>query len=210
MHRSAYHSDCEGHALKNWIVLLFAAALMLCPVVSQAQAAPEAEPQTLLDGAVDALQSASSFRLGIEQTGAPYQLALTLDGVNMLPRHLKRRRSAGHQPGRAIHQRPCPPDPAARVDIYSRDDRQWLSFPSGAPWLQLPAFEGFDISRLLAPDDGIDKVMTNLSDAQSPLTGRWLMSGPPGKFKRRPPATRSRGCSSGSSIHKRMSRSTPT
>ncbi len=150
----------------NWIVLLFAAALMLCPVASQAQATPETEPQALLDAAVDALQSARSFRLGIEQTGAPYQLALTLDGVNMLPATLSSAEAQVISPDElyiSAHVHLILP---LALDIYSRDDRQWLSFPSGAPWLQLPAFEGFDIGRLLAPDDGIDKVMTNLNDAQ--------------------------------------------
>ena len=50
------------------------------------------------------------------------------------------------------------------LDIYSQDDRQWLSFPSGAPWILLPAFEDFDTNRLLAAGDGIEYVMENLQD----------------------------------------------
>ena len=50
------------------------------------------------------------------------------------------------------------------MDIYSRDDRQWLSFPSGAPWIQLPAFDDFDVRRLLAAGDGIEKLMTDLQN----------------------------------------------
>ena len=52
------------------------------------------------------------------------------------------------------------------LDIYSLDDRQWLSFPSGAPWILLPAFEDFDTNRLLAAGDGIEYVMENLQDPE--------------------------------------------
>jgi len=152
--------------MKNWIVLLLAVALMVCPGASYAQEAQVAEPQALLDGAVDALQSARSFRLAIEQTGAPYQLALSFDGVNMLPATLSSAEAQVISPDELYISAHIHLILPLSLDIYSRDDRQWLSFPSGAPWLQLPAFEGFDISRLLAPGDGIEKVMTNLNDAQ--------------------------------------------
>ena len=127
---------------------------------------PLAEPQTLLDAAVEQLQSADSFRLAIEQSGAPYQLALTFDGVNMLPATLQSAEAQVVSPNElhiSAHLHLVIP---LSLEIYSRDDRQWLSFPSGAPWWQLPAFEDFDVSRLLAPDDGIDKVMTDLRDPQ--------------------------------------------
>ena len=152
--------------MKIRIAFIIAACLVFCAGFAAAQETLVAEPQALLDAAVEQLQSADSFRLAIEQSGAPYQLALTFDGVNMLPATLQSAEAQVISPNE-LHI-------SARVhlilplslDIYSRDDRQWLSFPSGAPWWQLPAFEGFDVGRLLAADDGIDKVMTDLQDPQ--------------------------------------------
>lgn len=150
--------------MKNRIKLIIAACFVFCSGLTGAQDLPLAEPQALLDAAVERLQSADSFRLAIEQSGAPYQLALTFDGVNMLPATLQSAEAQVISPNELhinAHLHLVIP---LSLDIYSRDDRQWLSFPSGAPWWQLPAFEDFDVSRLLAPDDGIDKVMTDLRD----------------------------------------------
>ena len=132
--------------------------------VSQAQEALELEPRALLDAAVDKLQRAESFRLAIEQSGQPYQLALTFDGVNMLPATLDGAEAQVVSPNElhiSAHVRLIIP---LAMDIYSRDDRQWLSFPSGAPWIQLPAFDDFDIRRLLAAGDGIERMMTELQE----------------------------------------------
>ncbi|MDE2750521.1 MAG: LppX_LprAFG lipoprotein [Chloroflexota bacterium] len=152
--------------MKQSTTLIILAFFVIFAGWAGAQDAPEAEPQALLDGAVDALQSARSFRLAIEQTGAPYQLALSFDGVNMLPATLSSAEAQIISPDELYISAHIHLILPLSLDIYSRDARQWLSFPSGAPWLQLPAFEGFDISRLLAPGDGIEKVMTNLNDAQ--------------------------------------------
>lgn len=152
--------------------------------LSWAQEAPTMSAQALLDGAVDQLQAADSFKLSIEQTGAPYPLALSFDGVNMLPATLTSAEAQYLSPN-ALHisallQFFIP----LALDIYSQDDRQWISFPSGAPWILLPAFEDFDTNRLLAADDGIEYVMENLQDPQlvvddAPLDGDagWQVQG---------------------------------
>ena len=132
--------------------------------LSVAQEEPSVSAQALVDAAVDQLQAADSFKLSIEQTGAPYPLALSFDGVNMLPATLTSAEAQYLSPN-ALHisallQFFIP----LALDIYSRDDRQWLSFPSGAPWILLPAFEDFDTNRLLAAGDGIEYVMENLQD----------------------------------------------
>jgi len=134
--------------------------------LSRAQAEPTMTAQELVDGAVDQLQAAYSFKLSIEQTGAPYPLALSFDGVNMLPATLTSAEAQYLSPN-TLHisawlQFFLP----LALDIYSQDDRQWLSFPSGAPWILLPAFEDFNTNRLLAAGDGIEYVMENLQDPQ--------------------------------------------
>ena len=127
-----------------------------------AQGEPTLSAQALVNAAVDQLQAAASFKLSIEQTGAPYPLALSFDGVNLLPATLTSAEAQYLSPN-ALHisallQFFIP----ITLDIYSLGDRQWLSFPSGAPWILLPAFEDFDTNRLLAAGEGIEYVMENL------------------------------------------------
>ena len=146
------------------LAIIFVSAAVVFGVVSQAQETLEPEPQALLDGAVEALQAAESFRLAIEQSGQPYQLALTFDGVNTLPATLDGAEAQVVSPNELHISAWVRLIIPLALDIYSRDDRQWLSFPSGAPWIQLPAFADFDVRRLLAADDGIERMMTELRE----------------------------------------------
>lgn len=157
-------------------VILTLTLLLVSGVSALAQASKDADvgdPQALVDAAVDHLQAAESFKLTITQTGEPYPLALSFDGVNMLPASLQSAEAQYISPDElhisALVQLFIP----LSLDIYSLGERQWLSFPSGAPWFQLPAFEDFDVNRLLAPGDGIEFVMDNLEephiiDAETP------------------------------------------
>ena len=131
---------------------------------SRAQAEPAMTAQELVDAAVGQLQAADSFKLSIEQTGAAYPLALSFDGVNLLPATLTSAQAQYVSPNELHISAQLQFFIPLALDIYSRDDRQWLSFPSGAPWILLPAFEDFDTNRLLAAGDGIEYVMENLQD----------------------------------------------
>lgn len=146
------------------IALIIAVALLACAGFSQAQEAETSAPQLLLNDAVARLQSAESFRLAIEQSGEAYPLTLSFDGVNMLHATLESADAQVISPNELYISARLRLIIPLTMGIYSRDDRQWLSFPSGAPWIPLPAFEGFDVSRLLAPGDGIEKVMTGLRE----------------------------------------------
>ncbi|MCY3865712.1 MAG: LppX_LprAFG lipoprotein [Chloroflexi bacterium] len=150
--------------MKSRIVLIILAALLAGAGLSQAQEAEAAAPQLLLNDAVAQLQSAESFRLAIEQRGQPYQLSLSFDGVNMLRATLEGADAQAISPDELYISARLRLIIPLTMDIYARADRQWLSFPGGAPWIALPAFEGFDVSRLLAPGDGIEKVMTDLRE----------------------------------------------
>lgn len=162
----AIYREGEGPDLKNWVTLIFLVALVLLPGDGHAQDTLAPAPRDLLDAALAQLQAAESFRLAIEQSGEPYQLALTFDGVNMLPATLASAEAQIISPDELhISARLRLIIPLA-MDIYSRGDRQWLSFPSGAPWIPLPAFDDFDVGRLLAPGDGIAKLMTDLQNPQ--------------------------------------------
>lgn len=144
------------------LAIIIVAVIGVFGGLAQAQEALEPEPRALLDAAVDKLQRAESFRLAIEQSGQPYQLALTFDGVNMLPATLDGAEAQVVSPNELHISAQVRLIISLAMDIYSRDDRQWLSFPSGAPWIELPAFDDFDVRRLLAAGDGIEKLITEL------------------------------------------------
>ncbi len=153
--------------MRHRLALVLTCVLLLASVsLSWGQEARSSVPQELLDAAVDNLQSAESFKLAIKQSGEPYPLALSFDGVNLLPATLTGAEAQYVSPNElhinALLQLFIP----LSLDVYSLDDRQWLSFPSGAPWILLSAFEDFDINRLLAAGDGIKYVMANLQDPQ--------------------------------------------
>ncbi len=152
--------------MKYRIALLFALALLAYVAAAQDQEAPAPEPRALLEAAVEQLQAASSFRLAIEQSGEPYQLTLSFDGVNMLGAGLTQAEAQVISPNELYISASLRLIIPLSLAIYAQDDQQWLSFPRGAPWLELPAFEDFDISRLLSPGEGIDQVMTQLHDPQ--------------------------------------------
>ncbi len=146
--------------------MFFVAALLAGGLLAQAQEEAPPEPQALIDAALDQLQAAESFRMEIEQTGEPYSLALTFDGINTLPASLQQADAQYISPDELHISALLHFFIPLSMDIYSLDDRQWISFPSGAPWFQLPAFEDFDINRLMAPGDGMDYALSNLQQPQ--------------------------------------------
>ena len=140
-------------------MLIFAAALC-----SPGHAQATQDVRDLFEAAVAHLGAASSFRMSIEQSGARYPLALTFDGVTMIPATLNSADAQFISPNELYIQVSAHMLFTLNMDVYSLDDRQWISFPSGAPWFMLPAFEGFDVNRLMADDDGIQRVADNLRD----------------------------------------------
>ncbi len=141
-------------------------ALLCCPLHAQ----PPPSAQTSLANAVAELQAARSFRLSISQSGARYPLAISFDGVNMLPASLQKATAQYISPNELHISAALQFFLTLTMDVYALDDRQWISFPSGAPYFQLPAFAGFDVNRLLARDDGIERVAAQLQGLE--LLGR--------------------------------------
>jgi len=148
------------------ITFFIVVALLAVAGLSQAQKAEPSAPQLLLNDAIAQLQSAESFRLAIEQRGQPYPLSLSFDGVNTIEATLESADAQVISPDELYISARLRLIIPLTMDIYAQADRQWLSFPGGAPWIPLPAFEGFDVSRLLAPGDGIEKMMTELREPQ--------------------------------------------
>ncbi len=150
--------------MRFWLLIILALELLLGGGMASAEDADESQARALLEEAVAHLQAADSFTLSITQTGEPYPLAISLDGVNALPASLISAEAQYIKPGELFLSANLRMFLPVWLNVYALDERQWLSFPSGAPWLALPASDGFDVNNLMAADDGIQLVMENLRE----------------------------------------------
>lgn len=124
------------------------------------------DPQTYLEDVVVNMQAVDTFRMTIEQIGPAYPLLLSFDGVSIVEAELKRGTAQFATPNELFINVTLKIGVTVSVDIYSLDDTQWASFPSGAPYYKLPPYPDFDISRLMADGDGMEYAMTNLENIE--------------------------------------------
>jgi len=137
----------------------------VAPLVPTASPA-EQQARILLDNAVAQLQQAKTFTMRITQSGQDYPLTITFDGILDLKATLDRAVAQVVNPDEMhIHTQLRMFLPLS-LEVYSRGSAQWLSFPSGLPWIPLPGFEGFNIVELMAPDMGFEKVIAELRELQ--------------------------------------------
>ncbi len=153
--------------MQKFIVVLMAGLCLLMTACDTGQAQREEvsiDPQDLLGEVVENMQAIETFRMTLEQVGPPYPLLLSFDGTSIVEAELRRGTAQFVSPNELFINVNLRIGVVVTVDIYSRDDVQWASFPSGGPWYQLPPFPDFDISRLMAEDDGMEYAMANLVD----------------------------------------------
>jgi len=124
------------------------------------------DPQAFLEEIVANMQSLETFRMTVEQIGQPYPLLLSFDGINNVQAELRRGLAQYVAPNELFINVTLRIGVVVSVDIYSLDNEQWASFPSGAPYYKLPPYEGFDIGRLMADGDGLEYAMTNLQNIE--------------------------------------------
>lgn len=153
---------------KSIVVILIGLCLVLTACGGDQASRNElpSDPQALLEQIVKNMQATDSFRLTIEQLGAPYPLLLSFDGVNLVEAELRRGTAQFVAPNELFVTATLRIGVVVTVDIFSLDDKQWASFPSGAPWYRLPAFPDFDISKLMQDGHGMEHAMTNLEDIE--------------------------------------------
>lgn len=151
------------------VLFMLGLCFALCACGGSAAESSEvpADPQTLLADAVDKMQAADGFRMTIEQSGASYPLSIALDGVNALPAELLRASAQYVRPDQLFVNLKLQMVITATVDAFLLGDRQWLSVPSGAPWRELPVYEGgFDMGSLMAEGAGIEAALSGLDAPQ--------------------------------------------
>ena len=153
--------------MQNFIVgLLVGLCILLtaCDTGQSSRAELPDDPQALLETVVENMQATGTFRLTIEQVGPPYPLLLSFDGISNVQAELRRGTAQFVNPNELFINVNMRIGVVVSIDIFSLDDKQWASFPSGAPWYQLPPYPDFDISRLMAEGDGMEYAMTNLEN----------------------------------------------
>ena len=157
--------DWQQH-MRGLLGIILILTLPLIGSLALANDSGEPDARALLEAAVEHLQAAESFKLAITQTGEAYPLAISLDGVNTLPASLISADAQYIKPGELFLTANMRVFLSLWMHVYSLDESQWLSFPAGAPWIPLPAYEGFDVNRLMAADDGIELVVETLREAR--------------------------------------------
>lgn len=155
--------------MQKFIVVLMVGLCLIVSACATGQSAsqdlPE-DPQALLSEVVENMQAIDTFRMTLEQVGQPYPLLLSFDGTSIVQAELRRGTAQFVSPNELFINVTLRIGVVVSVDIFSRDDVQWASFPSGGPWYQLPPFPDFDISRLMAEGDGMEYAMANLEDIE--------------------------------------------
>lgn len=153
--------------MQKFIVVLMVGLCLIMAACDTGQSTsrelPE-DPQVLLSEVVENMQAIDTFRMTVEQVGKPYPLLLSFDGTSVVQAELRRGTAQFVSPNELFINVNLRIGVVVTVDIFSRDDIQWASFPSGGPWYQLPPFPDFDISRLMAEGDGMEYAMENLVD----------------------------------------------
>jgi LppX_LprAFG lipoprotein len=157
----------KEHVVQKFIVVLLAGlslVLVACGTGQPSRSELPTDPQALLEEVVVNMQAVDTFRMTIEQSGPPYPILLSFDGTSVIQAELRRGTAQFISPNELFINVNVKIGVVVSVDVFSLDDLQWASFPSGAPWYQLPPFPDFDISRLMAKDDGMEYAMTNLEN----------------------------------------------
>lgn len=153
---------------KHIVVVIVGLCLLLtaCDTGGGSRVNLPEDPQTFLEEIVVNMQALDTFRMTIEQVGLPYPLLLSFDGINNVQAELRRGIAQFVAPDELFINVTLRIGVAVSVDIYSLENEQWASFPSGAPYYKLPPYEGFDIKRLMADGDGLEYAMTNLQNIE--------------------------------------------
>src|SRR5690606_29271409 len=122
------------------------------------------EPHALLADVIENLRQTDSFKLLIEQNGAPYVFTITLDeGASTVEAVIQRAE------GQVINPKILYANarlkigvlPPINVEIFARGVDQWFRLAS-SNWINYPVAEGFDPGRLIQENSGFSQALTQL------------------------------------------------
>jgi hypothetical protein len=161
------------------VVVIAAGIFLAQPGAAPATPAPP-EPKTLLANVIENLRLTKSFKLLIEQTGAPYNFMITLDeGASSVSAVMQRAEGQFVNPNilYADTRLKVSALPAMGVEIFARGEDQWFRL-GGSAWINYPVAEGFDPGRLIEENSGFSQALTQL-DRLEFITNTTLDDGTP-------------------------------
>lgn len=149
----------------GFIVVVAAGFLLLTrPAAEPVARLPE--PKALLEQVIVNLRELKTFRLLIEQSGAPYIFGVTLDqGQTTVSAVMQRAEGQYENPNilYAVTRLSIGGLPPIQVEIFARGADQWFRLVS-TPWINFPIAEGFDPGRLIQEDSGFPAALNGLEE----------------------------------------------
>lgn len=141
-------------------------ALGACQPAAPATPEETPEPQALLEDVIDNLREVDTFRLLIEQTGAPFPFLVSLDeGASTVAAVMPRGEAQFEAPNVMfanvrLRVGGLPP---ISVDLFARGLEQWFRL-ARTSWVHYPIAEGFDPGELMRENSGFSRALTQLRD----------------------------------------------
>lgn len=125
------------------------------------------EPTSLLNEVIDNVRSVSTFRMILQQEGAPYPFFITLDGGSTnITATFTRGEAQFVNPNVIFANVNLNIGVVISVDLFARNEDQWLRAPGSSAWLHFPFSEGFDPGGIIAEGKGLESAMTKLRDLE--------------------------------------------
>ena len=148
------------------LFVLLALMLAACAPGPGPDEGPPPEPRALLTELIVNLREVQSFRMLIEQVGAPYQFAVSLDEGLTTVGAIMRRGEAQYETPNVIYalvNLRIGGLPPIGVELFARGLDQWFKLASSR-WINYPIADGFDPGTLIQEDSGFSAAMNALRE----------------------------------------------
>lgn len=152
--------------LRVSLLLLFL-TLMLSGCNGSATEETPPDPAALMEQAAAEIRDVQTFRMLIEQTGADYRFAITLDqGGSEVNAILRRAEAQFRAPDTAFAtaQLVVGGIPLS-IDIFARNANQWLRLPS-SPWINTAFAPEFNPAELIAEESGFQRALRSMTELE--------------------------------------------
>ncbi|KXK51304.1 MAG: major facilitator superfamily protein [Chloroflexi bacterium OLB13] len=159
------YAASKGYYVRKLLVLVLAAVGILVGCQPQ-QVTPPEDPMSLLQRAADAVRSAQTFRLYVEQTGDDYVIPIVLGGGVVNVQFRFARAQYVHPDTLQASVRIVTesfPRIAMDVEVFSISTDQWFRV-SQLDWVNEDFAPGFNPVALIAEDSGFQAALTSLVD----------------------------------------------
>jgi hypothetical protein len=141
-------------------------ALMLVFIAGCAPSEPPPDPVTILSEATANMRAVDTFRITVEQSGAPYNIVVDLLGNGFFTEVGFRRASAQFVAPNVLQADArivAPGGIVTDVGLFAQGANQWFRLQPG-DWLNTPFAPGFDPGTLIGENTGFQAALDSLRD----------------------------------------------